>query len=288
MPTAQAVDIAVEVTQLGVAPFYYDLSLVLECGGGVVKSTLPGVDDILDRGQSKTFTFKNIPATKECLGQISLSLHSSYAYPGRPIRFAQGTSGTGKVLLQIPLSTSPPLPIPLPPVQSVTKAPTKIPLKSPTQAPMKPPTKLPIKPPTKLPVKPPTKVPTKAPTAKAPAMLPIALDCSISWNLYDSQTDSLVARLANGTTIPSPPPCGKTNIEAFLPCGTSGSVFIELRQGTKVVQSRYENSAKYFLFGNIGNDALDGKIPAGSYSIRATSSGIVGPATTFILGGKCL
>jgi hypothetical protein len=57
------VDISVQVTQLGVAPFYYDLSLVWECGSGVSNTTLPGVDEIFAKGETKDFLFRKISAT---------------------------------------------------------------------------------------------------------------------------------------------------------------------------------------------------------------------------------
>jgi hypothetical protein len=99
-PDSSTVDISVELTQLGVAPFYYDLSLALDCNG-LIKVALPGVDEIILKGQSKTFLFRNVPKTKRCLEEITLFLQSSYAYDGRPIRFAQGIDG--KFVLAIPL-----------------------------------------------------------------------------------------------------------------------------------------------------------------------------------------
>jgi hypothetical protein len=66
---AQAVNILVDITQLGVAPFYYDLSLVLECNGDVLKS-MNGVNEIVQKGESKRFMFKDVPGTKECLDDI--------------------------------------------------------------------------------------------------------------------------------------------------------------------------------------------------------------------------
>jgi hypothetical protein len=97
---SETVDVSVDVAQLGVAPFYYDLSLVLNCTG-VSHISLPGVEQIILKGESKSFLFRNIPRTKQCCDAISLSLQSSYAYAGRPIRFAQGTNGN--VLVSLPL-----------------------------------------------------------------------------------------------------------------------------------------------------------------------------------------
>jgi hypothetical protein len=98
------VDVSISITQQGAAPFYYDLHLVLECSNGTIKSSLPGVNDIVEQGSSKIFTFANVPATNDCLDNVTLSLSSSYAYPGRPIRFGQGTDGA--VAIRIPQPTA--------------------------------------------------------------------------------------------------------------------------------------------------------------------------------------
>ena len=95
------VDVSVSISQQGVAPFYYDLGLVFECDNGAVKMLISGVDKIVERGTSNTFTFTNVPTTADCLDNVTLSLYSSYAYPDRPVRFGQGTNGA--VTLQIPL-----------------------------------------------------------------------------------------------------------------------------------------------------------------------------------------
>ena len=102
MTNAQDVDVVVSVTQLGVAPFYYDLNLVLQCDNGLVRKSLPGVNDIIQKGDSRTFTFTNVPATSVCLGKVAISLDSSYAYTGRPILFAQGSNGKVEVSIPIP------------------------------------------------------------------------------------------------------------------------------------------------------------------------------------------
>jgi hypothetical protein len=99
--SSQSVDVSVLVTQVGVAPFYYDLQLVLKCRNGLVNMTLPGVNEIIEKNESRIFLFRNVPATTVCLSNVSLSLQSSYAYPGRPIKFAQGT--TGDVTIRVPV-----------------------------------------------------------------------------------------------------------------------------------------------------------------------------------------
>jgi hypothetical protein len=119
---APKVDVLVNITQWGVAPFYYDLRLVLECDGNFLQS-MTGVNEIVQKGQSKSFMFRNIPGTKHCLDGIKLALKSSYAYDDRPIRFAQGSDGT--VSFSVPL---PPAPVFAPvPVPVQTRAPLQAP-----------------------------------------------------------------------------------------------------------------------------------------------------------------
>jgi len=95
------VDLSVQVTQLGLAPFYYDLALALSCAELPNPLTQTGFETLFDRGDTQTFAFVGIPATGPCLRAISLSLESSYAYEGKPILFAQGE--TGKVVIDLPL-----------------------------------------------------------------------------------------------------------------------------------------------------------------------------------------
>ena len=99
--TAGKVDVGVTVVQSGVAPFYYDLNLVLECDGA--KKVLEGVNDIIEKRQSKLFLFRSMPATDACLKKLSVRLQSSYAYEGRPVLFAQGSNGN--VSFSIPKPT---------------------------------------------------------------------------------------------------------------------------------------------------------------------------------------
>lgn len=117
------VDIAVTVTQIGVAPFYYALELVLDCPDPDLAwpRTNEGVETIIAEGDAKLFWFVGIPATLECLNNVSLSLDSPHTYKERPIKFAQGIEG--RVLLSIPLPTA--LSSPLPPALSTQKLTTK-------------------------------------------------------------------------------------------------------------------------------------------------------------------
>jgi Malectin domain len=150
--SATGVDMDVTVMQVGVAPFYYDLDLVLQCEGLPIPLKQSGVHELIERGQSKTFSFKDIPATSECLKKVSIMLRSSFAYSGRPVVFAQGTDGV--VVLRLPLPT----------VMAPVASPVSPPVAAPTQAPVVALTSAPVRPPTAAPVRPPVTVPTLAPT----------------------------------------------------------------------------------------------------------------------------
>jgi hypothetical protein len=101
-------------------------------------------------------------------------------------------------------------------------------------------------------------------------------------------TNAFAAALTNGVTITNPPPCGKTNIEAIVPCVASNhQIVLELWRGAKRVKRRTESNIPYFLFGNNGANVLDGKIAAGRYGIRAIVDGVTSPFTNFTLGGTC-
>jgi hypothetical protein len=121
--TPDMVDVDVTVTQIGVAPFYYPLSLVLDCSDLTWPRVYEGVEEIISEGESKLFSFVGISATPDCLGNVSLYLSCPTAYTERPIKFAQGTDG------RVSLS------IPMPETKSLTDSPTKMPA-PPTNSPM--------------------------------------------------------------------------------------------------------------------------------------------------------
>jgi hypothetical protein len=101
MSSSDNVAITVKVEQVGVAPFYYPLSLKLSCPGMTAQS-LPGVETIIEGGSSERFTFNDIPTTKDCLDEVEISLISTYAYESNPVKFSQGTDGS-KVSVSLPL-----------------------------------------------------------------------------------------------------------------------------------------------------------------------------------------
>jgi hypothetical protein len=92
----------VTVQQVGVAPFYYPLSLVLQCQGA--EKVLHGVESLVSRGESKVFSFTGIPADSSCFESVSLRLQSEYVHKERPVLFAQGS---GNVSLRLPLPPPP-------------------------------------------------------------------------------------------------------------------------------------------------------------------------------------
>jgi Malectin domain len=167
--SATGVDVDVTVKQAGVAPFYYSLGLLLECEGLPVPLKQGGVNELVELGQSKTFSFEGIPVTQACFQQVSIMLDSPYAYSGRPVLFAQGVSG--KVVLRLPL---PPAAAPVgPPVSPPQALSTRAPVAAPTRAPMVTPTRAPMVAPTRAPVVSPTLAPIQVPTA-APMSPPVA------------------------------------------------------------------------------------------------------------------
>jgi cysteine-rich repeat protein len=113
-------------------------------------------------------------------------------------------------------------------------------------------------------------------------------NCTITFNLYNSQNDTLVAPLTNGTIVASPPPCRRLNIEAVIPCAQGSNVTLELYRDSRLAKRKFERTSPYFLFGNQGRNVLDGKILPGSYGIRArVANGAWSPFTNFTLGGRC-
>ena len=124
---ANTVDITATVIQDGIAPFYYDLGLELSCPGDF-SVTLAGVDDIVSEGSSASFTFSSVPATSACLSSLSLSLSSSYALAGAPVKFAQGSDGSViEISLPLPPGSSPPTALPTQAPVKVTSSPSSQP-----------------------------------------------------------------------------------------------------------------------------------------------------------------
>jgi Malectin domain len=130
--TAGTVIVNVTIKQVGVAPFYYPLSLALNCSG--TRATLSGVETLIEAGSTKVFSFASIPADKTCLENVRFSLESPFAYAGKPIKFAQGD---GTVVVNLPLlNGSTPIVKAPAPVSSTVSAPANAPIEAPTTAPL--------------------------------------------------------------------------------------------------------------------------------------------------------
>lgn len=89
--------VSVSVAQTGIAAFYYDLALELRCGEWQ-SSLNKGVENLINKGDSATFIFNDVPGSI-CGMPISVHLVSSYAYDGHPILFAQGSNGIPSFVL---------------------------------------------------------------------------------------------------------------------------------------------------------------------------------------------
>jgi PhoD-like phosphatase len=111
--------------------------------------------------------------------------------------------------------------------------------------------------------------------------------CNASFSLWNGATDARVATLVNGGTISSPP-CS-VNIQATVNCTSSlpvGPVTIDLLSGSRVIRTRVEAVAPYFLFGDNVNtgDVFGGSITPGTYSVRITVGAVALPETSFTVG----
>lgn len=103
----QRVDLTLLITQAGVAPFYYPLSVSLFCCVDHTcwpySAEVGGVQDVLlEPGEEGRFVFESVPATETCLNWLTVELLSPWAYPDRPVRFAQGDRD-GKVAVTVSL-----------------------------------------------------------------------------------------------------------------------------------------------------------------------------------------
>jgi hypothetical protein len=105
LTSTEFVTVDITVKQIGVAPFYYPLSLSFSCPGTV--KVLDGVETLIELGESRVFSFQGIPVTSDCLQSVSITLESAYAYPGKPIKFAQGVDGTLRLALPLPFDDGP-------------------------------------------------------------------------------------------------------------------------------------------------------------------------------------
>jgi hypothetical protein len=174
------ISVDVTVAQTGVAPFYYPLSLALNCPGTTI--TVGGVEKLIEPGSSLVFAFKDVPADSSCLENVEITLQSDHVHDGRPVKFAQGTDGTVKLKLPLPLTATVVAPAAAPVAAPRTKAPlTAQPVKLATAAPTATPsTKAPVTVATTAPVTPPTNAPVTPPTNVPVTLRPTAADIVLS------------------------------------------------------------------------------------------------------------
>ena len=93
------VDLDIQIMQAGIAPFYYKLGLKVTCDGNDW-SVPSGVEGIIEQGSAEVFSVSGLPKTASCLNNVVISLDCPHAYPGNPVKFAQGTGNdNGKVVL---------------------------------------------------------------------------------------------------------------------------------------------------------------------------------------------
>lgn len=113
-----AIDMQVSLRQNGIAPWYYDLGLEVDCDGLPSPIVANGVEsDLIGNGDQETYLFQGLPPSSQCVQAIAVRLVSSMLYPGQEIKFAQGVDGT--VVLDAPL---PPGVDPTPTVEIVPSA----------------------------------------------------------------------------------------------------------------------------------------------------------------------
>jgi hypothetical protein len=193
--SAGSVSVDVTVMQTGVAPFYYPLSLVLSCS--TATQTVGGVNGLIQNGDSKIFSFTGIPADSTCLNAITMTLASEYASAGRPVKFAQGSSGTVTLGLPLPPATaSAPTPVAVPAPSPVT-APAPAPVAAPAPAPVAAPAPAPVAAPAPAPVAAPLSSPFFASASTQPNSLRFTV--AGSTNLYSTSASILGTASYAGT-----------------------------------------------------------------------------------------
>ena len=147
------VSVAVTVQNIGVAPFYYPLSLEVSCP--TYENSVGGVENLITSDDLQVFTVPGFPADPACLSNMKIRLASDYIYPERPMKFAQN-DGTVSFSLPLPGNGPPPTPVspltpqpvfPPPPVAAPTLAPVPIAVPTLTNSPVNPPTNSPVSPP---------------------------------------------------------------------------------------------------------------------------------------------
>ena len=265
-PTSSG-DFHVDVTleQRGVAPFYFPLSLNLNCKGLAQPIAVDGVDSLIEQGQSGTFRFSGVPTSVECLDQVSLTLRSSKLYEGRPIKFAQGG---GTISFAVPL----PPPVYPTPISQPTSQPTSSPTFqltiSPTVSPTSVPTNQPTNNPTSQPTSSPTSRATSLPTASPASPFDPTPSAVEGFVLIDSSTDAPIGLLPDGATINLSTSGTSLNVDAITSDAVKQVVF--KFDGSYI---RTEGKAPWALGGNGGSNFYDFAplVAVGIHEIEATA-----------------
>jgi hypothetical protein len=164
------VDVTVTIQQVGIAPFYYPLTMRLFCNNQAFSATGSTGRNLrrrlVDQFQSTKVLFRNIPATNDCLGKgVLVRLESYMLHPLNPIKFAQGTTGNVKFT------------VPLPPIRNFESGQQKPPTKQPSSSPTKRPTSTPNSSPSSTPDVP-TETPSIAPSSAV--AIPFVLNAQAS------------------------------------------------------------------------------------------------------------
>jgi Bacterial protein of unknown function (DUF839) len=116
-----------------------------------------------------------------------------------------------------------------------------------------------------------------------------AAPCAVTYKLYNSATQALVANLVDNLVLSSPP-CA-VNIQAEVTCGFPGNpipannvtITLNNRAGRNVI-TRVEKLAPYYLFGDASGRILDGSIAFGTYRISSLVGTLPTRSLLFTLG----
>jgi len=82
--TSGKIDITVQIVQVGVAPFYYPLSLILSCNNGKEQYSTSGLETALvNEGVAVDFTVYGVSSAPACVSRITILLSSSRLRTGQ-------------------------------------------------------------------------------------------------------------------------------------------------------------------------------------------------------------
>lgn len=113
--------------------------------------------------------------------------------------------------------------------------------------------------------------------------------CRVTFNLFNATSNTRFVTVSNGMTINNPP-CSLNFEIANTTCTVTGPMRITtLRDGNIVVNSRTENVAPYFAFGDDGKgDVLGTTLPLNrTYALQYEFNGAVRGPISFRLNGVC-